>query len=158
ESMVLPSKSTRSAARRRHAEVLAELRRAIVAGRLRPGSRLPTRRDLIRRFGRSALTVQQALDRLAAEGFVTARGRHGTFVADTPPHLRNIALVFPAVATGARFFEAIREAARRVGLRAGLHFPEYWISTDALDRRDHARFLADAAEQRFGAVIFGAPP
>jgi DNA-binding LacI/PurR family transcriptional regulator len=37
-----------------------------------------------------------AMDRLAAEGFIRSDGRHGTFVHDQPPHLTDIAVVFPS--------------------------------------------------------------
>ncbi|MFC4034394.1 GntR family transcriptional regulator [Streptomyces polygonati] len=51
--------------------VLAELRRAIVAGELRPGDRL-VERDLAERFDVSRVPVREAIRALVAEGFVVA--------------------------------------------------------------------------------------
>ncbi|MBG0821513.1 PLP-dependent aminotransferase family protein [Planomonospora sp. ID91781] len=49
--------------------------------RLRPGDRLPSSRELMRRHGVSPVTVSRALGRLAAEGRVVTRPGSGTYVA-----------------------------------------------------------------------------
>ncbi|WP_373293849.1 aminotransferase-like domain-containing protein [Planomonospora parontospora] len=49
--------------------------------RLRPGDRLPSSRELMRRHGVSPVTVSRALSRLAAEGRVVTRPGSGTYVA-----------------------------------------------------------------------------
>ncbi|MFJ1970635.1 GntR family transcriptional regulator [Streptomyces sp. NPDC087903] len=49
--------------------VLADLRREIIAGRLRPGDRL-VERELAERFGVSRVPVREAIRALVAEGFV----------------------------------------------------------------------------------------
>src|SRR6185369_2561228 len=61
-------------------EIYRQLRRAIVEGRLRPGESLPPSRELARGLSVSRTTVTVAYDRLAGEGFVTARVGAGTFV------------------------------------------------------------------------------
>ncbi|MFD0891671.1 GntR family transcriptional regulator, partial [Streptosporangium algeriense] len=48
------------------------------AGRLRPGDRLPSSRELMRLHGVSPVTVSRALSRLAAEGRVIVRPGSGT--------------------------------------------------------------------------------
>jgi DNA-binding transcriptional regulator YhcF (GntR family) len=57
----------------------------IVSGRLGPGSRLPTVRGLAAELGLAPNTVAKAYRRLEAEGYLEARGRHGTFVAEVLP-------------------------------------------------------------------------
>jgi GntR family transcriptional regulator / MocR family aminotransferase len=62
-------------------EIYRQLRRAILKGQLRPGDPLPPSRELARRLTVSRSTVTGAYDRLAGEGFATARvgaasGRH----------------------------------------------------------------------------------
>lgn len=52
----------------------------IAAGRLAPGSRLPTEAELTRRFGVSRFTVRQALGHLETRGLVRAEQGRGTFV------------------------------------------------------------------------------
>src|SRR5262245_24538533 len=78
----------------KRSESVGALRQDLIKGRYAPGTRLPTRADLIDRFDASAMTVQTAVDRLKKDGFVIARGRQGTFVADHPPHLHRYGLVF----------------------------------------------------------------
>lgn len=73
----------------------ARLRESIVTGAWAPGKRLPTRRDLCTEFDCSTITIQMAMDTLAADGFVRSAGRYGTFVHEQPPHLTDIAVVFP---------------------------------------------------------------
>ncbi len=80
------------------------LRESFVTGQWSPGTRLPTRRDLCINFDCSTITLQMAMDTLAAEGFIRSDGRHGTFVHDQPPHLTEIAVVFPPFPVEANHF------------------------------------------------------
>jgi GntR family transcriptional regulator/MocR family aminotransferase len=66
-------------------EIYRQLRRAIVDGLLPPGDALPPTRELAQRLSVSRTTVTVAYDRLAGEGFVTARVGAGTFVSDEVP-------------------------------------------------------------------------
>jgi len=70
-------------------EIYRQLRRAIVDGRLRPGESLPPSRELARGLSVSRTTVTVAYDRLAGEGFVTARVGAGTFVNEHGAPVRN---------------------------------------------------------------------
>ena len=58
----------------------------VAVGRLEPGSRLPTVRELAAALDMAPGTVARAYRELEAEGTVITRGRAGTFVADEPPH------------------------------------------------------------------------
>ncbi|ALL13080.1 GntR family transcriptional regulator [Caulobacter henricii] len=51
-------------------------------GRLRPGDRLPTERDLAHRCGVSRITVRAALDGLGRDKLVARRTRTGTIVTE----------------------------------------------------------------------------
>lgn len=57
----------------------------IGSGRLPPGARLPTVRQLGRDLGLATNTVARAYRELEAAGLVESRGRHGTFVAAGAP-------------------------------------------------------------------------
>jgi len=75
---------------RRSASSLADqishaIRAAIVDGRLGPGARLPSWRDLAAQLGVARGTVRTAYERLADELLVTASGPGGTHVAERPP-------------------------------------------------------------------------
>ena len=63
---------------RLHRQVYRELARLILAGRLAPGSRLPSSRDLARELGVARNTILSALDQLASEGYVEGRRGSGT--------------------------------------------------------------------------------
>jgi DNA-binding transcriptional MocR family regulator len=58
--------------------------RAIRAGELAPGDRLPTVRDVAADLGVSPATVSAAWQALRRTGLVVSRGRAGSFVKDTP--------------------------------------------------------------------------
>jgi GntR family transcriptional regulator/MocR family aminotransferase len=68
----------------------AQLRLAIIEGRLRAGSKLPASRDFARQYGLSRGTVVTAFERLQAEGYVSSRVGSGTRVnrIDTTHPLR----------------------------------------------------------------------
>ncbi|MGW6933394.1 MocR-like pyridoxine biosynthesis transcription factor PdxR [Lentzea sp. NPDC054927] len=69
--------------RRRGVEV--ELRGAIRDGRLVPGTRLPSSRDLAAQLGVARGTVTSAYTQLVAEGYLTSRRGSGTTVASLGP-------------------------------------------------------------------------
>ena len=66
-------------------EVLGrELRRAIAAGRIPPGARLPATRKAARFFGVSRNTAAAVDEQLLREGYVVTRPGSGTYVAEAP--------------------------------------------------------------------------
>jgi DNA-binding GntR family transcriptional regulator len=67
---------TRSGARTRAERVYADLRGDILAGRQRPGSRLPFA-DLASRYEASMGVIREVLTRLTAEGLVEAEPQYG---------------------------------------------------------------------------------
>lgn len=66
-------------------QLCLELRRQILDGRLRPGARLASTRDLAGTLAVSRFTVVTALERLLAEGYLRTRPGTGTFVSATLP-------------------------------------------------------------------------
>jgi GntR family transcriptional regulator / MocR family aminotransferase len=62
-----------------------ELRRAILAGRLSPGARLPATRDLAHQYGISRATVIAAFEQLKSEGYVDGKIGAGTYVSKVLP-------------------------------------------------------------------------
>ncbi len=61
------------------------LRADILAGRLRPGARLPGTRDLARQTGLARGTVVSAFDQLASEGYLEGVTGSGTYVSRVLP-------------------------------------------------------------------------
>lgn len=78
---VLPGAGPRSKA------LYSAIRRLIEAGAVPGGAKLPTTRDLARRFGLSRAAAIAAFESLIGEGFAEARVGAGTFVAHQVPRL-----------------------------------------------------------------------
>jgi GntR family transcriptional regulator/MocR family aminotransferase len=66
-------------------QISQTIRAAIVEGRLEPGARLPSWRDLAAQLGVARGTVRAAYERLADELLVAASGPAGTHVTEQPP-------------------------------------------------------------------------
>lgn len=81
---------------------------AVRNGRLAPGTRLPTVRELARELGLAANTVARTYRELETAGVVETRGRQGTFVARQDP-------TDIAMAAAARVYA---DAARALGVSA----------------------------------------
>ncbi len=72
------------------------LKEAIRRGEFRPGDRLPTEMELCEIFGVSRITVRQALNELAREGFLYRQQGSGTFVNDRiPSKIETLRIVVP---------------------------------------------------------------
>jgi GntR family transcriptional regulator/MocR family aminotransferase len=68
-----------------HRQLYEELRRAILAGRLAPGQRVPSTRALALALGVSRATVTQSYEDLLSEGYFQAAHGSGTFVSHQLP-------------------------------------------------------------------------
>src|SRR5688572_13747469 len=79
--------------------VIEELRLTVRAGQ--PGDRLPSVRDLMARHRASPATVQQAIQRVAAEGLIEVRPGRGSYIAAAAPKPAAPDLSWQSVALGA---------------------------------------------------------
>src|SRR5262252_2070481 len=80
-ALILPGRGSRRLQQALH----EQLRGAIVAGRLRAGTRLPTTRAFAAAYGVSRNTALAIYDLLLSEGYVSTHGKAGTFVATLAP-------------------------------------------------------------------------
>jgi GntR family transcriptional regulator/MocR family aminotransferase len=98
-------------------------REAIVAGRLRPGQRVPSTRGLAAELGISRIPVLAAFEQLLAEGYFESHVGSGTFVARSLPD--------EPLRAAARAHAAEKpRSAKRVLPRASkslVHTPEPWL-------------------------------
>jgi DNA-binding transcriptional regulator YhcF (GntR family) len=74
----------------------------IRGGRLPPGTRLPTVRELAGQLGMAVNTVARAYRELESAGVLETRGRFGTFVARTDPADAAMATAAHTYATAAK--------------------------------------------------------
>ncbi|MFB4283400.1 MULTISPECIES: TetR/AcrR family transcriptional regulator C-terminal domain-containing protein [unclassified Nonomuraea] len=65
-----------------HARIVADIKRRVADGKLRPGERVPSTRQLARDWNVALATAAKALTLLAREGVVVAEPRVGTVVAE----------------------------------------------------------------------------
>lgn len=75
----------RASATALYRQIEDQLRGAILSGRLRPGTRLPGVRTLAAELGVARITVVQAYDQLASEGYLVGRVGFGTIVSQELP-------------------------------------------------------------------------
>jgi len=123
-------------------QIYQDLRDAIVAGRLRPGERLLSARDLAASLGVARGTVDAALGRLTGEGYVETRGPAGSFIS---PH---VAAMAPSPAPRAGRAEAVPDPPSRIGA-----FQPGLPALDAFPRTLWSRLTARAARQLAPAAL-----
>jgi GntR family transcriptional regulator/MocR family aminotransferase len=68
-----------------HRQLYAELQKAILTGRLKPGEKLPSSRNLAKLLGLSRTTVTQSYEDLISEGYLETSLGSGTFVCENLP-------------------------------------------------------------------------
>jgi len=142
--------------------IISFLRSRIESGQSLPGSRLPTREELVQRFRASKITVQKALNRLHEDGFTVARGAAGTFVRDTLPHLCRYGMLFAWRPAAQRPWSDFWRVLQHVFL--GMHQEGtretslYYAAHDSLQSRDAQEILRDVQAHRLSGLIFASPP
>jgi GntR family transcriptional regulator len=65
-----------------HLQIARALEVEIVTGRLAPGARLPTVREIAVTLGVATSVVQRSMAELAAQGFIMSQGSAGTYVME----------------------------------------------------------------------------
>jgi len=169
---ILPSRSQRARARRQIDQLHAVLERQIDQGRIRPGERLATERELALQFGASRSVVRAALAELHRVGKIIRKVGHGTVVTaaseasrgsitlpllDTSPaELLEFRLAFePGLAEAMtlngseRDLRAIMECVDKGDAAKGMEEWEHW------DRTFHKQLVA-ATHNRLAIGVFDA--
>jgi GntR family transcriptional regulator len=90
-------------------QIVRQFTDAIAGGRLRPGERLQSHRELAEQLVIAPLTVKKAYDELEREGLIVMQHGRGTFVSDAVP-----------APDAARSRERLRDAAQRLLSQAAL--------------------------------------
>ncbi|WP_374654840.1 PLP-dependent aminotransferase family protein [Dongia sp.] len=147
-------------------QLYAQLRQAILGGRLRPGEKLPASRALAGELGISRNTVLGAFEQLASEGYLIMRGGSGTYVAGdlpdrTPEGARPIGRAAAAPQMARRSTILLRAPRTRVEpARASLApcFAPGWIDSGDFPFALWSRLLAKTWRQPMRAIVNGGDP
>ena len=94
----------------------------ILAGRFRPGERLPSSRKLASHLGVSRITVTLAYTELVADDYLTSRGRSGYFVSQNAPEPP----AFPARRVETGTVDWSRAIGQRFAPGLNMHKPNDW--------------------------------
>ena len=94
----------------------------ILAGRLRPGDKMPSSRGLAVHLGISRITVTLAYADLVSSDYLTARGRSGYFVSESAPRVPE----FPSVALRDEGVDFAALTGGRWSRLARLNKPQDW--------------------------------
>lgn len=147
------------------AKLVEILRQDIVGGSFQPGGRIPSQTELAERFGVAGMTIQKVLKRLGREGFIEARSRAGTFVAEKPPHLNQYALVFwnaPhdyfAEVNWSRYFQALTQEAVRFESETGRRILQFHGIDCHVNGADCQRLISNIKSQQLAGLIFANAP
>jgi len=152
-------------------QLAAALRERIVRGDWAPGTRLPPRPALAREMDACLATLQDAVTRVAQEGFLHIGARkQGTFVAQFPPHLTRYRLIFPyGPDDWGQFWHALEAAAQQIatpaqeflcfyGLSGHRDIVEYQAVVDeVLTRRVSGLIFASSANELSGTPLLEQP-
>jgi hypothetical protein len=140
-------------------QVEQAIRLRMIDGPLRPGTQLPRRDDLQEEFRVSRDTIQRVFDHLSDDGFIVAKGRSGTFVAERPPHLHRFALVFnEPVARWTRFWHALRNEASIISQSGDREIVSFSDLAPHDGNPAYRQLQHDVRTLRLAGVILASPP
>ena len=89
----------------KYRHVFDDLRREILSGKYRPGQKLPSEADLVKRFGASRITVGRAVRELRERNLVERRAGSGTYVRADHSRGLSFGLLIPDLGRTAIFEE-----------------------------------------------------
>ncbi len=145
-------------ANKKYGDILKDLRLGIVSGKLPPGSHLPTRIQLKKRFDASNQTIQVAMNSLIRDGFVWTNRSGGTIVAENPPHLCRYGLVSSIPFSESRFMSTMQQAAMKLADERECSFTYYCYENGHINSEGYKRLIADVESHRVAGLIFLTPP
>ncbi len=142
-------------ANHKYRQILEKLQDDIASGHYKPGKRLPSEAELVRRFGASRMTVFRAMHELQSLGLVTRRVGSGTFVssnANTGSHL--FGLLIPELGQ-TEIFEAICKGMMEA--QEAMHHSLLWgnaVSQDEDKERAAEQLCEHYISQKVSGVFF----
>ena len=138
------------------------IRQKILSGAYPLGTQIPIQTELVKEFKLSSVTVQRAVHELKRQGFLTAKRRLGTFIADPPPYLNNYALVFPNAPGRSQvwgnFYESLRQEGGKLKKAEGKNVTPFYAVEEFERSEDYVRLLKLVKNHQLAGIIFASPP
>ena len=142
--------------------ILADLRKRIGGGEFDPDGRIPTRAALVKHYKTTPVTMQRVFDKLAADGFIRANGREGSFVKKDSPHLVSYGLIFPYRDTPGNpwpiFWRRLHGGARSVAAERGLKLVVSFGNETHQDVREYRALVEAVRSYKFAGLLFASNP
>jgi len=138
--------------------IIEKIRRPIIQGAYAPGSRLPNRSHMVEAYGASSATIQHAIRMLKRDGFVSTRGKNGTFVHPRPPHLFRYGMVYSTYIEQSFFTRNFDHLARVLSAAGEIAFEVYRPVTTSFDKGEYQRLLDDVRAHRLAGIVFITTP
>lgn len=136
--------------------IIEILRKEITSGRLAPAEKLGTWDEMGRRFNVGRPTLVRVMDRLKQDGLVVADSTRGTYVAERPPHLHRIALVFsegPGQVGWNRLWAGLTADAQVVANDLGKEIVHYHWALPHADNESYRQLHHEARAGRLAGVV-----
>ncbi len=140
--------------------LVREIRSRMTDGTYLPGQRLPTRYELAQQYGFSSLTIQRAMTKLTEYGFIEARGRSGSFVASSLPHLTRYAVLFPHNRQDHWWSHLYNVIERECSALEDENNSFFFVSgyDTFAGRNDYDKLIDDVVNERVAGLIFASSP
>jgi GntR family transcriptional regulator, arabinose operon transcriptional repressor len=142
-------------ANHKYRQILEKLQDDIASGRYKPGKRLPSEAELVRRFGASRMTVFRAMHELQSLGLVTRRVGSGTFVSPSTNNSSHVfGLLIPELGQ-TEIFEAICKGMMEA--QEAMHHSLLWgnaVSPDEDKERAAEQLCEHYIAQKVSGVFF----
>ena len=139
----------------KYRQILEKLQDDITSGRYKPGKRLPSEAELVRRFGASRMTVFRAMHELQSMGIVVRRVGSGTFVSsNTNSGSHVFGLLIPELGQ-TEIFEAICKGMMEA--QEAMHHSLLWgnaVSHEEEKERAAEQLCEHYIAQRVSGVFF----
>lgn len=98
--------------------LIDEIRQSITSGELKPGNRIDSEHELVRKTGLSRVSIRRAVGKLVNEGLVERRPGKGVYVRDRRTTTREIQVLVPNLAIS-RCVQIVR-GAKAFGMECGV--------------------------------------
>jgi GntR family transcriptional regulator of arabinose operon len=137
----------------KYRQIFEKLQEDISSGHYKPGKRLPSETELVRRFGASRMTVFRAMRELQSLGLVTRRVGSGTYVSSVSKSGSHVfGLLIPELGQ-TEIFEAICKGMMEA--QEGMHHALLWGNAAAPEEHEKEQAAEQLCESYISRKVSG---